>query len=146
MLRPDGLVKVLDFGLAKLALSGAELAGGDSTNTLLHTDPGTVVGTVAYMSPEQAHGQDVDARTDVWSLGVVLYEMIAGRSPFGGPRGAEVLAAILERAPDPVARFEPDAPYELQRIITKVLQKGRSPRPLLNERSPAFDGGFWNRC
>jgi serine/threonine protein kinase len=82
MLRPDGFVKVLDFGLAKLAPAGPELAGADTTRTVVRTDAGIVVRTVAYMSPEQARGQEVDARTDVWALGSVLYEMIAGRSPF----------------------------------------------------------------
>ena len=82
MLRPDGLVKVLDFGLAKLAPAAAEIAGGQTTHTVLKTEAGTVVGTAAYMSPEQTRGQEVDARTDIWSLGVMLYEMVAGRRPF----------------------------------------------------------------
>ena len=98
MLRPDGVVKVLDFGLAKLATCG----GGrvrTPTQMGVNTDAGTVVGTVAYMSPEQARGQEVDARTDMWSLGVMLYEMIAGVSPFAASSGTDVLAAILtERA------------------------------------------------
>ena len=81
MLRPDAFVKVLDFGLAKLAVSTAEIAGADSTHLVLKTEAGVVVGTAAYMSPEQARGQEVDARTDIWSLGVLLYEMVAGRSP-----------------------------------------------------------------
>ena len=99
MLRPDGFVKVLDFGLAKLAPAGPELAGGDTTRTVVRTDAGTVVGTVAYMSPEQARGQEVDARTDVWALGCVLYEMVAGRSPFQAESSSDVLAAILDRDP-----------------------------------------------
>ena len=123
MLRPDGIVKVLDFGLAKLATTAASRADGNSTQTLLHTDAGTVVGTVTYMSPEQARGQDVDARTDIWSLGVVLYELVAGRRPFAGPSRSDVVAAILDRTPDPLARFQPDVPPELQRIVTKTLRK-----------------------
>jgi eukaryotic-like serine/threonine-protein kinase len=128
MRRPDGFVKVLDFGLAKLAPSPAEIAGADSTRLALKTEAGVVVGTAAYMSPEQARGQEVDARTDIWSLGVLLYEMVAGRSPFAAPSGTEVLAAILDRDPAPLARFEPDTPAELQRIITKCLRKERALR------------------
>jgi eukaryotic-like serine/threonine-protein kinase len=127
MLRPDGVVKVLDFGLAKLA---AAASAGTATRTELgvHTDPGKVVGTAAYMSPEQARGQQVDARTDIWSLGVMLYEMIAGRSPFSAPSGSDVLAAILQNEPAPVARFDPDATAEVQRILTKTLRKDRAQR------------------
>ena len=127
MLRPDGFVKVLDFGLAKLA-SPAQIAGADSTRLVLKTEGGVVVGTAAYMSPEQARGQEVDARTDIWSSGVLLYEMVAGRSPFAAPSGSEVLAAILDRDPAPLARFEPDTPAELQRIVTKCLRKERALR------------------
>jgi Tol biopolymer transport system component len=128
MLRPDGFVKVLDFGLAKLAPSPAEVAGAESTRLVLKTDAGVVVGTAAYMSPEQARGQEVDARTDIWSLGVLLYEMVAGRSPFAAPSGTEVLAAILDRDPAPLARFDPDTPAELQRMVTKCLRKERTLR------------------
>ena len=91
---------------------------------MLKTEAGVVVGTAAYMSPEQARGQEVDARTDIWSLGVLLYEMVAGRSPFAAPSGTEVLAAILERDPPPLARFEPDTPAELQRIVDEGLAEG----------------------
>jgi len=126
MLRPDGFVKVLDFGLAKLA--GAVRGRADTTQLGVNTEAGTVVGTAAYMSPEQARGQPVDGRTDIWSLGVMLYEMIAGRSPFAGPSGTDVLAAILDRDPDPLARFAPDTPSELQRIVTKCLRKERALR------------------
>jgi eukaryotic-like serine/threonine-protein kinase len=128
MLRPDGFVKVLDFGLAKLAPVALDVAGADTTQTVLKTEAGVVVGTAAYMSPEQARGQEVDARTDVWSLGVILYEMVAGRSPFAGQSGTDVLAAILDREPAALARFEPDAPPELQRIVTKALRKERAQR------------------
>ena len=127
MLRPDSFVKVLDFGLAKLA-PPSEIAGGETTQTVLKTEAGVVVGTAAYMSPEQARGQDIDARTDVWSLGVMLYEMVAGRSPFSAASGSEVLAAILQNEPSPLARFAPDAPAEVQRILTKTLRKDRSQR------------------
>jgi eukaryotic-like serine/threonine-protein kinase len=123
MLRLDGFVKVLDFGLAKLAPAAPDVAGADTTQTVLKTEAGVVVGTAAYMSPEQARGQEVDARTDIWSLAVMLYEMVAGRSPFAGPSGTDVLAAILERQPAPLARFDPETPPELQRIVTKCLRK-----------------------
>ena len=128
MLRPDGFVKVLDFGLAKLALTGPEMAAGQSIQTMLRTDAGTVVGTVAYMSPEQARGQEVDLRTDVWSLGVVLYEMVAGRSPFAAQSSSDVLVSILDREPAPLARFDPETSAELQRIVTKALRKDRGQR------------------
>jgi serine/threonine-protein kinase len=80
------------------------------------------------MSPEQARGQDVTTQTDIWSLGVLLYEMVAGRSPFAAPSGSEVLAGILDREPVPLARFEPDTPAELQRIVAKALRKDRTQR------------------
>jgi serine/threonine protein kinase len=128
MLRTDGLIKVLDFGLAKLIPTGPEVTGDPTAQTILRTDAGTVVGTVAYMSPEQARGQDVDLRTDIWSLGVVLYEMVAGRSPFAAQSSSDVLAAILDRDPAPLARFDPDTSTELQRIVTKALRKERGQR------------------
>jgi eukaryotic-like serine/threonine-protein kinase len=126
IVRPDGFVKVLDFGLAKLAPAASSAV--ESTPTAFCTDAGTVVGTVAYMSPEQARGQQVDFRTDIWSAGVVLYEMVAGRSPFAGSSSSDALAAILDREPAPLARFEPDVPAELQRIVTKALRKDRAHR------------------
>jgi serine/threonine protein kinase len=127
IIRPDGLVKVVDFGLAKLALS-SQLASGGTTRLGAKTDPGSAVGTIAYMSPEQVRAQEVDARTDIWSLGVLLYEMVAGRTPFDGKSSSDVLAAILERDPPPLARFDPDAPGELQRILSKALRKDREQR------------------
>jgi TolB-like protein/tetratricopeptide (TPR) repeat protein len=126
MLRPDGLVKVVDFGLAKLPLLSA--AAADATRSVAHTDAGAFVGTLAYMSPEQARGEQLDARTDIWSLGVMLHEMIAGRNPFAAPSNSEVLAAVLDREPGPLARFEPDVAAELQRIVTKTLRKDREQR------------------
>ena len=128
MVRRDGIVKVLDFGLAKLAPVGHESADAHTTHAVVRTDAGTVVGTVDYMSPEQARGQPVDARTDIWSLGVVLYELVAGRRPFAGQSSSDVLAGILEHEPAPLARFEPDAPHELQRIVAKALRKDREQR------------------
>jgi eukaryotic-like serine/threonine-protein kinase len=127
IVRPDGVVKVLDFGLAKLDPLGAARPA-ESTQTLVETQAGAVMGTVVYMSPEQARGQDVDARTDIWSLGVLLYEMVAGRVPFEGPSSTDILAAILDHEPDALARFEPHVPAELNRIVTKALRKDRAHR------------------
>jgi serine/threonine protein kinase/Tol biopolymer transport system component len=120
MVRRDGIVKVLDFGLAKLVASDS--GQGPSTQSV-YTRAGTVVGTAQYMSPQQARGQTVDARTDVWALGVVLYEMAAGHPPFPGESLSEVLAGILEHEPPPLARFDQSLPHELQRIVTKALRK-----------------------
>jgi eukaryotic-like serine/threonine-protein kinase len=129
IVRPDGLVKVLDFGLAKLIET--QIPSRDSgarTIAKANTDPGTVMGTAAYMSPEQARGQDVDARTDIFSLGVVIYEMIAGRAPFEGETASHVIVSILEKEPAPLTRSSPDAPSELERIVTKALAKDKDER------------------
>jgi serine/threonine-protein kinase len=128
--RRDSIVKVLDFGLAKLtAPESSEVDIEAATKTLFKTDPGTVVGTVVYMSPEQARGIPVDARTDIFSLGVVLYEMVAGCLPFAGSTSSEVLAAILsEKVPQPLARYSRDAPAELERVVSKALRKNRDER------------------
>jgi serine/threonine-protein kinase len=122
MLRRDGYVKVLDFGLAKLTERAASRKHTDAS-TLLETDPGVVMGTIVYMSPEQARGLPVDGRTDVWSLGVVLYEMIAGRQPFQGETKSDVISLILQKEPPPLARFAPGIPAELERIVMKALAK-----------------------
>jgi serine/threonine protein kinase len=101
-LRPDGYVKVLDFGLAKLTKESrpSSLSSADSEIDTMHkTVPGTVLGTIKYMSPEQARGQVLDQRTDVFSLGVVLYEMTAGRIPFSGATGMDTIVSILEKEP-----------------------------------------------
>ena len=123
MVRPDGYVKILDFGIAKLA--EPEEARGPAT---ARTETGVVIGTVKYMSPEQARGLRVDERTDVWSIGVVLYEMLTGRPPFDGPSNTDVLVSVLEREPEPLARYLPGAPAELQRIVGKTLRKRREQR------------------
>ena len=129
MLRPDGYVKVLDFGLAKLTEKQTLTTNSDAaTISRKATDPGTVMGTVQYMSPEQARGKEVDARTDIFSLGIVLYELVAGRAPFAGESSTDVLAAILDKEPLPLARFSPDVPQELQRIVAKCLRKERDER------------------
>jgi serine/threonine protein kinase/predicted ATPase len=132
MVRTDGYVKVLDFGLAKL--TEAEKTPLDDTDSLsralVNTEPGMVMGTVSYMSPEQARGLEVDARTDIWSLGVVLYEMIAGHAPFRGPTQSDVLAAILMRDAQALteAAGHGVVPPELERIVTKALAKDREER------------------
>lgn len=125
MIRPDGYVKVLDFGLAKLTEKKKSDA---AATTLVDTEPGLVMGTARYMSPEQARGLEVDARTDIWSLGVMLYEMCTERPPFGGATSSDVLAAILEREPAPLARYSRDVPESFEWIITKSLNKERDER------------------
>jgi eukaryotic-like serine/threonine-protein kinase len=127
MLREDGIVKVLDFGLAKLTEQRADGTEA-STVTLIKTNPGVVMGTVQYMSPEQARGFEVDARTDLWSLGCVLYEMSAGRVPFEGATRSDVIVSILEREPQPLAQRAPGAPSELESIVSKALTKAREER------------------
>ena len=120
MLRQDRIVKVLDFGLAKLT----ERQTPDmEAPTLVNTDAGVVMGTARYMSPEQVRGLTVDARTDVWSLGVVMYEMLAGRVPFAGETASDVIAALLEREPQPLASSGKEIPLELKRIVSKALRK-----------------------
>jgi serine/threonine-protein kinase len=128
MLRRDHVVKVLDFGLAKLTEDRTSLNPDAPTRLLVNTDSGVVMGTAQYMSPEQARGLAVDARTDIFSLGVVLYETVAGRAPFEGATQSDVLVSILDREPPPLARFAPDVPPELERIVTKALAKDREAR------------------
>ena len=142
MLRRDGIVKVLDFGLAKLieAGVGTEPGNGNGERGLYHTsdaslhspslatDPGTVMGTATYMAPEQARGLRVDARADIFSLGVMLYEMVAGRPPFDGSTPLDVMTQVLERDPRPLTSFSYGSPVELQRIVGKAMRKDREER------------------
>src|SRR6185369_13394780 len=98
------------------------------TAAQVDTDPGTVMGTAQYMSPEQARGLKVDGRTDVFSLGVVLYEMVAGRAPFEGATAADLIVSIVEKEPAPLSRYTEDVPVELRRILNKALRKDREAR------------------
>ncbi len=132
MLRPDGYVKLLDFGLAKLSepQKPSPDSGGPpvSSGSQFKTDPGRVMGTVTYMSPEQARGQLVDTRSDAFSLGVVLYEMISGRAPFEGATSSDVIGSILNHEPPRLSQILSDLPPELERIIGKALRKDREER------------------
>jgi len=130
MLRRDGIVKVLDFGLAKLTEEGQgdKETRGPGENSPLATDPGTVMGTATYMAPEQARGLRVDARADIFSLGVMLYEMVAGRAPFDGSTPLDVMTQVLERDPRPLTSFSHGLPVELQRIVGKAMRKDREER------------------
>jgi Tol biopolymer transport system component/predicted Ser/Thr protein kinase len=126
MIRADGLVKILDFGLAKILPESN--AAGQSTQSTDGPLTGGIVGTVQYMSPEQTRGLPTDGRTDIWAVGVVLYQLTTGQSPFGGATPSDVIANVLHAEPPPLGRFAPDCPPELQRIVTKCLRKDRDHR------------------
>jgi serine/threonine-protein kinase len=129
MLRPDGYVKVLDFGIAKLTEEGPAREHHElATTSGLQTRPGLVLGTGRYMSPEQARGQKVDARSDIWSLGVVLYEMVVGIPPFLGETPSDCIASILTKELPPLSGVLPDVPLKLEEILQKALRKDRDER------------------
>lgn len=129
MLRQDGYAKLLDFGLAKPTERQVSLVDTEAqTQMLVNTSPGMVMGTVSYMSPEQARGFALDARTDIWSLGCVLYEMVAGRVPFAGETTSDVIVAVLDREPQLLPGGPHETPLELQRILRKALRKDKEER------------------
>jgi eukaryotic-like serine/threonine-protein kinase len=127
MMRSDGYVKVLDFGLAKLAATKS-IETAAPTLPKIETGAGVVMGTVNYMSPEQARGLAVDARTDIWSLGVMLYELASAHQPFEGDTASDVMSLILQREPLPLTHFSPEVPGELERIVRKALRKDKEER------------------
>jgi serine/threonine protein kinase len=129
MLRRDGYVKVLDFGIAKLAEQEAPATmPKDEALLLVETNLGSILGTVPYMSPEQACGTPVDKGSDIWSLGLVLYQMVTGHTPFIGETPRKVMTSILEKEPPPLTNYVKQAPAELQQIISKALRKDRDQR------------------
>ena len=130
LVRGDGLIKIVDFGIAKLS-EGHKLAHRPATSAAApaaNTRTGTIIGTAKYMSPEQARGQDVDGRTDVFSLATVIYEMLAGRAPFEGDTDSDVVAEILKTEPPLLSEVVPGVPAELSRIVAKALRKNRAER------------------
>ena len=126
MIRQDGLVKVLDFGLAKLLPNSAQSI--ETTLPHLNTKPGMIVGTVAYMSPEQARGKQIDPRSDIFSLGIVLFEMFAGKRPFEGESHLDLISSILKDDAPALRQFVPEMPRQLERIVDKTLRKDREHR------------------
>jgi serine/threonine protein kinase/tetratricopeptide (TPR) repeat protein len=130
MLRRDGYVKLLDFGIAKLTEQRSEAADSeaDTQEKLLETQPGKILGTTHYMSPEQIRNRPIDSRTDIWSLGVLLYEIVAGQKPFQGESFGDLIAAILRSEPAPLTEISTGVPPELDRIVARALQKSRQQR------------------
>jgi serine/threonine-protein kinase len=129
MIRPDGLVKILDFGIAKLTEKKAESIDAEAATAInAGTTPGMIIGTASYMSPEQAKGKLVDARSDIFSFGVVLYEMLSGKQPFDGENAMDVIGSILNKEPAPIQQLIPEVPQEIGRISSKTLKKDREER------------------
>ncbi|HLM60157.1 MAG TPA: serine/threonine-protein kinase, partial [Pyrinomonadaceae bacterium] len=155
MVLPDGYVKVLDFGLAKFVGVGKGLTSDydASTASLIHTKAGMIIGTVNYMSPEQLRGKPIDQCTDIWSSGVVLFEMLARRRPFAGESVSDVIASVLEHPLPQISRFNPDIPFEIATVVGKALEKNKEQRfqtakefvsALKNAKSVSENGNFAN--
>jgi TolB-like protein/Flp pilus assembly protein TadD len=128
MIRPDGVVKVLDFGIAKLMDEASAQFGGADDSGRTKTHPGIILGTVNYMSPEQARGQDLDPRSDIFSFGAVFYEMLTARPPFDDENAVDTISLILHKVPDPINARNPDVPAVLALIVEKMLAKSRDSR------------------
>src|SRR5438128_1619433 len=129
MVRRDGYTKLLDFGLAKLTEPKGSTTDREApTKAMVNTGAGTIMGTTSYMSPEQAKGTHVDERSDLWSLGAVLYEMVTGHLPFTCETPTETISLILQKEPAPLTRYAHEVPDELERIVEKALTKDREER------------------
>src|SRR5687767_7474062 len=148
IVRDDGYVKVVDFGIAKLLSEGAS---GTSADSIIHnqnsTAPGMILGTVNYMSPEQARGKKVDERTDIFSLGVVLYEMITGKVPFAGDSIAETFAKLIAHEPEPINSLVSSVPDEIQQVVSRMLEKEpenryQSVRETADDLKRLYSGNF----
>jgi eukaryotic-like serine/threonine-protein kinase len=129
MIRADGLAKILDFGIAKLSETPTNIGEDDATAIQKpSTSPGMIIGTANYMSPEQAKGKEIDARSDIFSFGIVFYEMLTGKRAFEGETALESISSILKDEPQPISRFLPEVPNEIERIVNKTLRKDREER------------------
>jgi eukaryotic-like serine/threonine-protein kinase len=130
MIRPDGLVKILDFGIAKLSAKKTDATDEEAATALKQqgTSPGVIIGTANYMSPEQARGKQVNAQSDIFSFGIVLYEMVTGQRAFKGENALDVIGAILHKEPTPLRQLSPELPNEIERIINKTLRKDADAR------------------
>jgi serine/threonine protein kinase/DNA-binding winged helix-turn-helix (wHTH) protein/alpha-beta hydrolase superfamily lysophospholipase len=134
MVRPDGYVKILDFGVAKLIGPQALIGSEEKATTGIHTDSGLIMGTLDYMSPEQARGLPVDSRSDLFSLGAVLYEMIAGRAPFTGPSKSDIIVNLLNSDPPPLANYTSGVPPTIDALVRRLLIKDYVEREAVAEK------------
>ncbi len=139
MVRDDGYVKVLDFGLARL--NASEISTDSTANTVMHTHAGTLIGTVAYMSPEQVQAEPVSGASDVFSLGVIFYEMVTGRKPFVGGTEVTVMYQIVHGSPPPPSLLNPDVPLALSTLILAMLEKQPRLRPAAADVAAALSAG-----